>query len=204
MLLDVVLATLVAAAPAAKSTPAPAAPAAKSAPAPAAPSGAPLVVLETSHGTIKVKLHADKTPKTVANFLEYVRAGHYDGTIFHRVIPGFMIQGGGMDPAMKERPTRAPVQNEAKGGERNKRGTLAMARTSAPHSATAQFFINHKDNHGLDFGISPDGWGYCVFGEVVEGMDVVDAIAKVPTGNKGMHQNVPQTPVLIKSAREAK
>jgi cyclophilin family peptidyl-prolyl cis-trans isomerase len=146
----------------------------------------------------------DLTPKTVQNFLAYVRAKHYDGTIFHRVIPGFMIQGGGLDADMKERPTQAPVPNEAKTGGRNLRGTLSMARTSAPHSATAQFFINHKDNAGLDFGVSPDGWGYAVFGEVVEGMDVVDKIAQVPTGSKGMHQNVPRTPVTIISAREVK
>jgi cyclophilin family peptidyl-prolyl cis-trans isomerase len=203
MILDVLLAALFAAAPAGAATPAPA-PAAKSTPAPATAAQGLGVVLETSQGRIKIALHQDRTPATVANFLEYVRAGHYDGSIFHRVIPGFMIQGGGFDAGLKEKPTRPPVKNEARGGGRNLRGTVAMARTSDPHSASAQFFINLKDNHGLDFGISPDGWGYCVFGEVVEGLDVVDKIAQTPTMVRGPHEAVPRIPVVIKSAREVK
>jgi peptidyl-prolyl cis-trans isomerase A (cyclophilin A) len=161
----------------------------------------PVVVFTTSLGRIKVGLHKDKAPLSVDNFIKYVRAGHYDGTIFHRVIPGFMVQGGGYDPDMTERPTRPPIRNEARNGLRNSRGTLAMARTNDPNSATAQFFINVKDNHRLDFGIG--GAGYAVFAEVLEGMDVVDRIVAVPAGPKGDHQNVPVTPVVIKSAREA-
>lgn len=198
MIFDVLLAALVAAAPAGKATPAPA-PAGQSAPAPAA--AGPTVVLETSQGRIKIALHQDRTPATVANFLKYVRAGHYDGTVFHRVIPNFMIQGGGFDPDLKERPTNPPVKNEARTGGRNLRGAVAMARTSDPHSASAQFFINLKDNHGLDFGISPDGWGYCVFGEVIEGLDVIDRIAQTPTMIKFPHESVPRIPVVIKTAR---
>jgi cyclophilin family peptidyl-prolyl cis-trans isomerase len=164
-----------------------------------APNG-PVVVLETSLGAIKIGLHQDKAPVTVANFLQYVRSKHFDGTIFHRVIPNFMIQGGGYDASMTERPTRPPIKNEASNGLRNSRGTVAMARTSDPNSATAQFFVSVKDNHNLDFGIA--GAGYAVFGEVVEGMDVVDKIAQVPTGiSKGM-QDVPTTPVVIRTARE--
>jgi cyclophilin family peptidyl-prolyl cis-trans isomerase len=159
-------------------------------------------VLDTNLGKILIGLHKDKAPITVDNFLKYVRGGHYDGTIFHRVIPNFMIQGGGFDPDMTERPTRPPIRNEAKSGLRNKRGTVAMARTPDPHSASAQFFINGKDNSFLDFGVARDGWGYAVFGEVLAGMDVVDRIAKVPTTTKGQHQNVPVTPVIIKTARE--
>jgi cyclophilin family peptidyl-prolyl cis-trans isomerase len=175
----------------------PAAPAA--APTPAPPPAGPVVSLLTSLGEIRIALRPDKAPLTVDNFLKYVKASHYSGTIFHRVIPGFMIQGGGMDATMKEKPTRPPVRNEAKNGLRNGRGTIAMARTDDPNSATAQFFINVKDNHALDFGIR--GAGYAVFGEVIQGMDVVDRILAVPTGTKGGHENVPVTPVVIKSAR---
>jgi peptidyl-prolyl cis-trans isomerase A (cyclophilin A) len=175
----------------------PAAPAATPTPPPR-PAG-PVVSLVTSLGEIRIALRPDKAPLTVDNFLKYVKAGHYTGTIFHRVMPGFMIQGGGMDAAMKEKPTRPPVRNEAKNGLRNSRGTIAMARTSDPNSATAQFFISVKNNHSLDFGIG--GAGYAVFGEVIEGMDVVDRIVAVPTGTKGGHENVPLTPVVIKSAR---
>ena len=166
---------------------------------PAAPSG-PIVQLETSLGRIRLVLDKTKAPLSVDNFLKYIRAGHYDGTIFHRVIPGFMIQGGGYDPDMSERPTRPPIRNEAKNGLRNVRGSIAMARTNDANSATAQFFINVKDNPALDFGIR--GAGYAVFGQVVEGLDVVDKIVAVPTRMKGDHQNVPTTPVVIQSARE--
>jgi cyclophilin family peptidyl-prolyl cis-trans isomerase len=169
-------------------------------PSPAAPSG-PIVVIETSLGRIRLVLDKEKAPISVDNFLKYVRSGHYDGTIFHRVIPGFMIQGGGYDPDLSERPLRPPIKNEAKNGLRNLRGSVAMARTNEPNSATAQFFINAKDNHALDFGIR--GAGYAVFGQVVEGMDVVDKILAVPTTLKGVHQNAPVTPVIIKRAREA-
>jgi peptidyl-prolyl cis-trans isomerase A (cyclophilin A) len=157
------------------------------------------VMLKTSKGDITLELDADKAPKTVANFLAYVDAGFYDGTIFHRVIPGFMIQGGGLDPDLDKKPTREPVENEAKNGLKNNRGTIAMARTGDPHSATAQFFINHKDNPNLDYP-SFDGWGYAVFGRVTEGMDVVDAIAAVPTGVRAGHRDVPLDNVLIESA----
>jgi peptidyl-prolyl cis-trans isomerase A (cyclophilin A) len=160
----------------------------------------PVVVLDTSLGRIKIGLHKDKAPITVDNFIKYVRSGHYDGTIFHRVMPKFMAQGGGFEPDMTERPTRPPIRNEAKNGLRNLRGTVAMARTDAADSATAQFFINVKDNPFLDFGIR--GAGYAVFGEVLEGMDVVDKIVLVPTTTKGMNQNVPVTPVLIQKVRE--
>jgi cyclophilin family peptidyl-prolyl cis-trans isomerase len=181
-------------------TPAPE-PAAQATPKPA-PAG-PVVVIDTNLGRIRVGLHQDKAPITVKNFIQYVRAGHYDGTIFHRVIPGFMAQGGGLEPDMRERveTLRPPIKNEAKNGLRNLRGTLAMARTSDPNSATAQFFINVKDNPALDFGIR--GAGYAVFGEVLEGMEVVDRMVGVQTTSKGQHQNVPMTPVLIKSIREA-
>ncbi len=161
----------------------------------------PQVVFETSLGRFKLQLDQAKAPITVKNFLEYVRAGHYDGTIFHRVIPGFMVQGGGMQADMSERPTRPPIKNESKNGLRNQRGTIAMARLNEPNSATAQFFINVKDNASLDFGIN--GAGYAVFGEVVEGMDVIDKIVAVPTTSKGPYQNVPATPVEIVKAREA-
>jgi peptidyl-prolyl cis-trans isomerase B (cyclophilin B) len=159
------------------------------------------VKLTTSHGAITLKLDAEKAPKTVANFLAYVEAGHYDGTIFHRVIKNFMIQGGGMEPGMNQKKTSAPIENEAANGLKNKRGSIAMARTNDPHSATAQFFINVVDNDFLDFK-SPmgQGWGYCVFGEVVDGLDVVDAIRAVRTGNKGFHQDVPVEDVVIQKA----
>jgi len=163
---------------------------------------APRVVLATSFGDITVQLEPDKAPKTVANFLEYVRAGHYDGTVFHRVIDGFMIQGGGFTPEMVQKPTRPPIPLEAKNGLKNERGTIAMARTAVPDSATSQFFINVVDNPRLDYP-NPDGNGYAVFGRVVAGMDVVDRIRKVETGSRGGHQNVPLAPVLIRSAKIA-
>jgi peptidyl-prolyl cis-trans isomerase A (cyclophilin A) len=159
----------------------------------------PVVVLNTSLGKIKLELDAEKAPITVENFLAYVDAGFYDGTVFHRVIPGFMIQGGGMNADLGQKETRGPIQNEADNGLENDRGTVAMARTAAKDSATAQFFINLKDNDFLNHGARD--FGYAVFGRVVEGMDVVDKIAAVPTGGKGMHQNVPLEPVLIISAR---
>jgi peptidyl-prolyl cis-trans isomerase B (cyclophilin B) len=162
-----------------------------------------MVILHTSHGDITLELDAENAPKTVENFLQYVSDGHYDNTIFHRVIDGFMIQGGGMEPGMKQKPTRAPVANEAANGLKNRKYTVAMARTSEPHSASAQFFINVADNDFLDYkGPSPQGWGYCVFGRVVAGQDVVDRIKGVPTGNSGFHQNVPRDDVVIKSAEE--
>ena len=158
------------------------------------------VKISTSMGDIVVQLDPVKAPKTVENFVQYVKAGHYNGTIFHRVIDGFMIQGGGMTPDMNEKKTRAPIPLESRNGLTNQRGTLAMARTNVPDSATAQFFINVVDNNFLDAARSPDGNGYAVFGKVIQGMDVVDKIRKVPTGNKGMHGDVPREPVLIKSA----
>jgi len=162
-----------------------------------------MVILHTNHGDIKLELDSENAPATVANFLQYVRDGHYDNTIFHRVIDGFMIQGGGMESGMKQKPVRAPVANEAGNGVKNKRYTVAMARTSEPHSATAQFFINVADNAFLDHkGPSPQGWGYCVFGKVVAGEDVVDRIKGVPTSNSGMHQNVPTEDVVIQRAEE--
>ncbi len=165
----------------------------------------PVVVIETAQGSIKIELFPDKAPKTVANFLEYVDAGHYDDTIFHRVISQFMIQGGGMDENMSEKSTNAPVENEADNGLSNERGTIAMARTSDPHSATAQFFINTVDtNQFLDHsGKSPQGWGYCVFGKVIDGIDAVDAIRGVDTSRRGMHDDVPVEPVVISSAKRA-
>lgn len=162
-----------------------------------------MVVLKTNHGDIKLALDTENAPATVANFMQYVRDGHYDNTIFHRVIDGFMIQGGGMEPGMKQKPTRAPVANEATNGVKNKKYTVAMARTSDPHSATAQFFINIADNDFLDYKApSANGWGYCVFGNVVAGEDVVDKIRKVPTANSGSHQNVPKDDVVILKAEE--
>ncbi len=160
-----------------------------------------MIKLQTNFGDITLELDADKAPETVKNFLAYVESGHYDGTIFHRVIDGFMIQGGGFTPDMQQKPTQAPVKNEADNGLKNARYTIAMARTNDPHSATAQFFINVSDNAFLDFK-SPtgNGWGYCVFGKVVEGSDVVDRIKDVPTGNKGFHQDVPTESVIIESA----
>jgi cyclophilin family peptidyl-prolyl cis-trans isomerase len=158
-----------------------------------------MVLFKTSKGDIKIELDQEKAPETVENFLSYVESGHYDGTIFHRVINGFMIQGGGFEPSMRQKPAPRTVKNEANNGLKNMVGTIAMARTQAPHSASAQFFINVADNTNLDYP-SFDGWGYCVFGEVVEGMDVVNAIKGVPTRNVGSHQNVPVEPVLIESA----
>ncbi len=158
------------------------------------------VKIATSMGDIVVQLDAAKAPKSVDNFVQYVKAGHYNGTVFHRVIDGFMIQGGGMTPDMKEKPTRAPIPLESRNGLSNVRGTLAMARTNVPDSATAQFFINVKDNAFLDAARSPDGNGYAVFGKVIQGMDVVDKIRKVETGQKGPYGDVPVQPVIIKTA----
>ena len=161
----------------------------------------PIVKMETSKGTITIELDAEKAPETVKNFVSYVEDGFYDGLIFHRVIPNFMIQGGGMTPDMSEKPNNAPIKNEASNGLKNDRGTIAMARTQDPHSATSQFFINLKDNDFLNFSSeTPAGWGYTVFGKVTEGMDVVDEIAKVKTGNHGMHGDVPLEPVIINKA----
>ncbi len=162
----------------------------------------PRVDLVTSKGEIVLELYADKAPETVKNFLAYVDAGFYDGTIFHRVIPGFMIQGGGFTADMKQKRTRAPIRNEADNRIRNERGTIAMARTQDPHSATAQFFININDNDFLNHkGKSPQGWGYAAFGRVVEGMGVVDAISKVKTVTRGMQRNVPAEPIVITRAK---
>ena len=164
-----------------------------------------MVILHTNFGDITLDLDAENAPKTVENFLQYVRTGHYDNTIFHRVIDGFMVQGGGMEPGMKQKTTRAPIANEAGNGLKNKRYTVAMARTSEAHSATAQFFINVADNDFLDHkGPSPQGWGYCVFGRVSAGQDVVDRIKGVATANSGFHQNVPKDDVVIKSAEEVR
>ena len=159
------------------------------------------VKLHTNHGVITLELDAEKALVTVANFLAYVESGHYDNTVFHRVIDGFMIQGGGFEPGMNQKPTGEQIKNEADNGLKNERGTIAMARTQAPHSATAQFFINVADNDFLNHR-SPDlqGWGYCVFGKVSEGMDVVDAIRKVKTGSSGFHQDVPKEDVIIERA----
>jgi len=165
-----------------------------------APAWAQKVRLATSQGDIVVELDKDKAPKTVDNFLEYVKSGHYDGTVFHRVIETFMIQGGGMKADMSEKSTRSPIPLESRNGLSNMRGTIAMARTSDPNSATSQFFINVKDNQRLDQANAPDGNGYAVFGKVVAGMEVVDKIKAVPVGNKGGHQNVPTTPVTINKA----
>ena len=167
-----------------------------------------MVKLHTTLGTIALELDAAKAPGTVKNFLAYVEAGHYDNTIFHRVIDGFMIQGGGFEPGMNQKPVNAPIQNEAemssKAGLKNDRYTIAMARTGDPHSATAQFFINVKDNAFLNHTApSGQGWGYCVFGKVVEGMDVVDKIKGVETGSKGFHQDVPVEDVVIQKAEVA-
>jgi peptidyl-prolyl cis-trans isomerase A (cyclophilin A) len=164
---------------------------------------APRVKFLTSLGEFTVEVYPDKAPKTVENFLQYVNDKQYDGTVFHRVMENFMVQGGGMTADMKEKPTRAPIPLEARNGLRNDRGTIAMARTANPNSATAQFFINVVDNPGLN-APQPDGNGYAVFGKVVSGMEVVDKIRVTPTGNKGMYQNVPVTPVTINSATLAK
>jgi peptidyl-prolyl cis-trans isomerase B (cyclophilin B) len=160
-----------------------------------------MVELKTSMGSIKLRLHADKAPATVENFITYVKDGHFDGTIFHRVINGFMIQGGGFDTTMKQKPTRDPIANEADNGLKNNAYTVSMARTSDPHSATAQFFINVVDNEFLNFKApTGNGWGYTVFGEVTEGKEVVDKIKAVKTGNQGFHQDVPLEAVLIEKA----
>jgi peptidyl-prolyl cis-trans isomerase B (cyclophilin B) len=164
--------------------------------------GNPIVLVSTTKGDIKIELDQEKAPKTVANFLAYVKEKHYDGTIFHRVIPDFMIQAGGMDKNMNERSTKEPVQNEADNGLKNVAGSVAMARTNDPHSATAQFFINVKDNTFLDHrSKTPSGYGYTVFGKVIDGMDVVKKIEKVKTTTRSPHQNVPDEPVIIKSIR---
>ena len=160
-----------------------------------------MIKLHTKHGVISLELDAAKAPDTVANFTQYVKDGHYSNTIFHRVIDGFMIQCGGFEPGMKQKPTRATVQNEANNGLKNALYTVAMARTSAPHSASAQFFINVGDNDFLNHTApTPQGWGYCVFGKVVDGTDVVDKIRKVKTGSKGGHQDVPVEDVIIEKA----
>ena len=160
-----------------------------------------MVTFKTNHGDITLELYADKAPKTVENFLSYVQDGFYDNTIFHRVIDGFMIQGGGMTPDMEQKETKAPIENEANNGVANEAGTIAMARTNDPNSATAQFFINVKDNDFLNFSSeSMNGWGYCAFGKVTEGMDVVEKIKNVKTGNYGYHQDVPVEAVIIEKA----
>ena len=160
-----------------------------------------MITLHTNFGDIKIQLNEEKAPETSANFLQYCRDGFYDNTLFHRVIDGFMIQGGGMESGLREKPTRAPIKNEANNGLSNKVGTLAMARTMEPHSASSQFFINVNNNTFLDFrSESLDGWGYCVFGEVVEGMDVVNKSKGVNTGSYGMHQDVPLEDVVITGA----
>ena len=161
----------------------------------------PVVELDTNMGAIVIELNEKKAPKTVENFLNYVKSGHYDGTIFHRIIDGFMIQGGGMDAEMNEKATNAPVENEADNGLKNDKGTIAMARTQDPHSATSQFFINVKDNDFLNHsGKNMQGWGYTVFGKVTSGMDVIEKMRGVPTGRFGMHADVPKEPVVINSA----
>ncbi|WP_420884195.1 peptidylprolyl isomerase [Psychrobacter saeujeotis] len=161
----------------------------------------PVVELDTSMGAIVIELNEEKAPKTVENFLNYVKSGHYDGTIFHRIIDGFMIQGGGMDAEMNEKATNAPIENEADNGLKNDKGTIAMARTQDPHSATSQFFVNVKDNDFLNHsGKNMQGWGYTVFGKVTSGMDVIEKMRGVPTGRFGMHADVPKEPVVINSA----
>ncbi len=161
----------------------------------------PKVQFETTKGNIVIELDAEKAPKTVENFIAYVKSGHYDGTIFHRVIPSFMIQGGGFDVDMKQKTTNANIQNEANNGLKNVKGSISMARTSAPHSASSQFFINVTDNGMLDFtSESPQGWGYAVFGQVIEGLDVVSIIEEVATDNHDGHQDVPLEPVVIQKA----
>ena len=161
----------------------------------------PVVELDTNMGAIVIELNEEKAPKTVENFLNYVKSGHYDGTIFHRIIDGFMIQGGGMDAEMNEKATNAPIENEADNGLKNDKGTIAMARTQDPHSATSQFFINVKDNDFLNHsGKNIQGWGYTVFGKVTSGMDVIDKMRGAPTGRFGMHADVPKEPVVINSA----
>lgn len=165
----------------------------------------PIVEFDTTYGNIVIELNAEKAPVTVANFIDYVESGHYDGLIFHRVIDGFMIQGGGMDSEMNEKRTGTPIKNEADNGLKNTTGTIAMARISDPHSATAQFFINVRDNDFLNYSSpTPQGWGYAVFGQVIEGMDVVNQIKGVPTGRFGYHADVPTTPIVINSAKVVK
>jgi peptidyl-prolyl cis-trans isomerase B (cyclophilin B) len=165
----------------------------------------PKVKLQTSLGTITIQLNTEKAPISSENFLSYVNEGFYNGTIFHRVIPGFMAQGGGFNTDFQQKPTHQPIKNEADNGLKNKRGSVAMARTSDPNSATAQFFINYKDNSFLDYtSPTPNGWGYAVIGEVTEGMDVVDAMTQVKTGNRGMHQDVPQQNIIIEKAEVLK
>ena len=160
-----------------------------------------MVELHTNHGVIKLELDAEKAPKSVENFLNYVKAGHYDNTVFHRVIDGFMIQGGGFEPGMTQKPTSTPIANEANNGLKNVKGSVAMARTNDPHSATAQFFINVNDNDFLNHtSPTPQGWGYAVFGKVVDGLDIVEKIKKVRTGSKGFHQDVPLDDVIIEKA----
>ncbi|MDN3922027.1 peptidylprolyl isomerase [Roseateles violae] len=161
---------------------------------------AQVVKLSTNQGDIRIQLDAQKAPKSVANFIQYVKAGHYNGTVFHRVIENFMIQGGGFTTKMEQRPTKAPIPLEVGNGLQNLRGSVAMARTADPNSATAQFFINTVDNPFLDAANARDGLGYAVFGQVIEGMEVVDKIRAVPVGDKGGHQNVPLTPVIINKA----
>ena len=173
-------------------------------PAPPAPTG-PVVAFDvaqgrTVFGTITIALDPEKAPITVRNFLKYVRSGHYEGTVFHRVMPGFMVQGGGFTPELEEKPNQGPIKSEARNGLRNSRGTVAMARTNNPDSADSQFFVNLRDNHRLDYGIG--GAGYTVFGQVIEGMEVVDRMAMVPTSSRGQHENVPQMAVVIKKMRE--
>ena len=169
----------------------------------AAAFAAPTVEMQTSMGRIVIELNEEKAPKTVQNFLQYAKDGFYNHTIFHRVIDGFMIQGGGFTKDMEQKPANAQIVNEARNGLKNLRGTIAMARRAEPHSATAQFFINHKDNATLDYTGDQNGrtWGYAVFGKVIEGMDVVDRIAKVPTGDRAMHEKVPLEPVVIQSVK---
>ncbi len=160
-----------------------------------------LIILHTNFGDIKLELYPEKAPETVKNFVEYAQNGHYDGTIFHRVINGFMIQGGGFDKDMNQKSTQAPIKNEANNGLKNDNGTIAMARTQDPHSATAQFFINVADNDFLNFSSeTTQGWGYAVFGKVVDGLDVIEKIKGVKTTNHGFHENVPAEPVVIESA----
>jgi len=168
-----------------------------------APQQSVAITMETSLGAVKIELWPDKAPITVKNFLDYVDAGFLDGTIFHRVIPGFVIQGGGFTADMEQKPTRAPIRNEATRELANDRGTISMARTQDPHSATSQFYINLRDNHSLNASKLQGQAGYCAFGRVVEGMDVVDKIAAVPTGNAGRFQDVPREPVTIKAAKRA-
>jgi len=160
----------------------------------------PRVLLETSMGDLEVELYQKEAPKTVENFLNYVKKGHYDGTIFHRIIPDFVVQGGGLDPDMKERPTNEPIQNESSNGLKNEKMTLSMARTRAPHSATSQFYINLKYNSDLDKAKAMDRFGYCVFGKVIKGEDIVEKMAKSKRGTKGPHADVPVEPIVLKKA----